>query len=68
MPEHTRPSDETRSEEAREAGSAHDAGPEPTPDEAAAAEQNSVDPETRKGYEDMLERGANQEGEGKPGV
>ena len=68
MPDRTRPSDATRSEEAREAGKAHDAGRDPTPDEEAAAERNSVDPETRKGYEEMLQRGADQKGEGKPGL
>jgi hypothetical protein len=68
MPEHTRPSDTTRAEEEREAREPHDAGREPTPEEAAAAERNTVDPETRKAYEEMIERGADQKGEGKPGV
>jgi hypothetical protein len=68
MADHTTPSDVTRAEEARQAGKSHDAGREPTPEEEAAAEKNSVDPATREGYEDMLERGAKQEGEGKPGV
>lgn len=68
MSDHTRPTDDTRAEEAREAKKAHDAGREPTPEEAAAAEKNSTDPATRKAYEEALERGANQEGEGKPGV
>ena len=64
----TKPSDDTRAEEAREAKKAHDAGREPTADEAAAADKNKVEKGTREGYEEMLERGANQEGEGKPGV
>ena len=64
----TKPSDATRAEEAREAKKGHDAGSEPTPEEAAAAEKQSVDDETREGYDEMLERGANQKGEGKPGV
>ncbi|MEY2424158.1 MAG: hypothetical protein QOI95_4225 [Acidimicrobiaceae bacterium] len=68
MSEHTKPSDETRAEEARQAGKAHDAGREATPEEAAAAEKQSVDPATRKAEEEMLERGAHQQGEGKPGV
>jgi hypothetical protein len=68
MPDHTRPSDLTRDEEAREAGKAHDAGPEPTTDEAAAADDHAVDPKTRAAYEEMIERGAHQKGEGKPGV
>ena len=64
----TKPSDVTRAEEAREAKKGHDAGREPTADEAAAAEKQSVDPKTREGYEEMNERGAHQQGEGKPGV
>ncbi|GEM_PF-3512681 len=68
MAEHTRPSDVTREEEAREAGKGHEAGREATPDEAAAADRNSVDPKAREAYEDALERGAKQEGEGRPGL
>jgi hypothetical protein len=68
MPDHTRPSDATRDEETREAGKAHDAGADPTPDEAAAADRQSVDPKTREAYEEMIERGARQKGEGKPGA
>jgi hypothetical protein len=68
MADHTRPSDITRDEEAREAEKAHEAGREPTPDEEAAAESQSVSSQTREGYEDMNERGAKQQGEGKPGV
>ena len=68
MADHTTPSDATRAEEARQAGKSHDAGREPTPEEEAAAERNTVDPATREGYEEMLERGAHQKGEGKPGV
>ena len=68
MAGHTRPSDDTREEEAREAKKSHDAGREPTAEEAAAAERQDVDPKTREGYEEMLERGAQQQGEGKPGV
>lgn len=64
----TRPSDDTRAEEAREAKKAHDAGQEPTEDQARAAEKNKVDDKTREGYEEMVERGAHQKGEGKPGV
>jgi len=41
---------------------------EPTREEEVAAGTNAVDPDARKAYEDMLERGARQEGEGKPGV
>jgi hypothetical protein len=68
MADHTRPADATRAEEAEEARKGHDAGRGPTPEEEAAAEQNTVDDKTREGYEEMLERGAHQEGEGKPGL
>ncbi len=68
MGEHTKPSDTTRAEEAREGGKPHVAGDGPTAEEAEAAERNKVDPAARKAYEEMLERGAHQEGEGKPGV
>lgn len=64
----TKPTGDTRAEEDREANKAHDAGRGPTADEAKAAEKNTVDDTTREGYEEMLERGANQKGEGKPGV
>jgi hypothetical protein len=64
----TKPSGDTRAEEAREAKKAHDAGPGPTAEEAAAADENDVDDTTREGYEEMLERGAKQKGEGKPGA
>jgi len=68
MAEHTKPSDKTRDEEAKEARHAHDAGAEATPEEAAAADKNRVDPATKRSYDEALERGAQQEGEGKPGV
>lgn len=68
MAEHTKPSNATREEEAREARHSHDAGREATAEEASAAEKNKVDEGTREGYEEMLERGAHQKGEGKPGT
>jgi hypothetical protein len=68
MSQHTRPSNTTREEEQREAAKPHEAGREPTAEEAAAADRNDVDPSVREAYEDALERGAKQEGEGKPGI
>ena len=68
MGNQTKPSDTTRAEEANEARSEHDAGRGPSKDEAAAAEKNKVDPKTREAYEKAVERGAKQQGEGKPGV
>src|SRR4051812_14218619 len=64
----TTPSGETDAEEQRGANKAHDAGRGPTEEEAAAADKNKVDEKTREGYDEMLERGAHQKGEGKPGV
>ena len=60
MAEHTRPSDVTRAEESRESSKAHDAGREPTPEEEAAAESNSVNPDAREANKEMNERGARQ--------
>jgi hypothetical protein len=68
MSERTRPSDRTREEEARAAGERHVAGREPTADEEATAERDEVDSSSREAYEEMLQRGARQQGEGKPGI
>lgn len=48
----------------------HDAGPGPTPEEEAAADRtaDSADTDVAEHYEDMIEKGAAQEGEGKPGL
>ena len=67
MAEHTKPSSTTREEERREANKGHDAGREPDAAEAAAAEKNTVSPKTREAYQEMIDRGARQEGEGRPG-
>ena len=60
----TRPSDATRTEEARDAqvraGADDLDASTPTPDDDAV-----VDPEVAEHYEDMIERGANQQGEGR---
>ena len=41
----------------------------PTPEEEAAAERApDLDPEVAESYKDAMERGAAQEGEGKPGL
>ena len=71
MAKHTTPSDVTRAEEAREAKKAHDAGRDATAEESAAAGKTGkkrVDDTTRESYEEMIERGARQQGEGKPGI
>jgi len=48
----------------------HDAGRGPTPEEEAAADRSagSADADVADAYEEMLETGAAQEGEGKPGL
>ena len=62
----TRPSRKTRDEERREAKDTADAGREPTPEEEEeAADRNEPDEEVAEHYEEMTERGANQEGEGR---
>jgi hypothetical protein len=47
----------------------HDAGPGPTPEEEQAAQRSagSADEEVAEHYEEMLETGVAQEGEGRPG-
>lgn len=55
----------TREAERREAQMPADAGAMPTPEEEAAAEQNSVDPAVAQAEKEAAERGANQKGEGR---
>jgi hypothetical protein len=62
----TSPSAKTREEEAAEAAKKADAGRPPTEAEEAAADSSAdLDPEVGEHYEEMLERGANQRGEGR---
>jgi hypothetical protein len=56
---------ETREAERREAQMPADAGPEPTPEEAEAADRNTVDPEVAKAEKEATERGARVQGEGR---
>ncbi len=59
-------SSETREEEEREAKDEIDPGRGPTPEEETAAERSApASDETRAGYEDMLDKGANAKGEGR---
>ena len=58
-------SDATREAERREAMMPADAGPEPTAEEEQAAEKNTPSPEAAAHNKEMLERGANQQGEGR---
>jgi hypothetical protein len=61
----TRPNNQTRATE-REDAQRH-AGPDrpPTPDEEARAEGLRPDPEVAEEYEEAIERGARQKGEGR---
>jgi hypothetical protein len=55
----------TREAERREATMPADAGPEPTAEEAEAAERNTVDPDVARAEKEATERGARQKGEGR---
>lgn len=70
MSEHTRPSAETRAEEAREATKDHDPGRPATAEEEVVAEQAAVEknmpsPDVAAHEQEMNERGAKQKGEGR---
>ena len=58
-------SEATKEAERREAHMPADPGPMPTPDEEAAAEQNSVDPAVAAAEKEATELGANLKGEGR---
>jgi hypothetical protein len=57
----------TKAEEAREAAAAHTADRPPTPDEEAAAEGNTLDPEVSRHEREMGKTGADVKGEGEIG-
>ena len=61
----TRPTPGTRTAERREARTGADAGSEPTPEEARAADENDLDEDVPEHYEEMTEKGAHQRGEGR---
>jgi hypothetical protein len=65
MSDHTMPSSETRAAEQQAAGKAHEAGPGPTDEEAAAADSQTVEPGVAEHEKEMLEKGAHQQGEGR---
>jgi hypothetical protein len=60
----TRPSAETREAEHSDAEAQHESDRAPTPEEEAAAAQD-VDPDVAEHEEEMLKRGADQQGEGR---
>jgi hypothetical protein len=62
----TRPSAETRKEEARDEKVSAHADETPTSAEEAAAERaGDADEETSRSYKEAIERGAHEEGEGR---
>jgi hypothetical protein len=65
MSQPTRPDAATRDAERAEAET--DAQPDkmPTPEEEREAEKHKVDPSVREHAQEMTERGANQDGEGR---
>ena len=65
MTEQTRPNQETRAAERAEAQADHGAPQVPTAEEEQAAERNDVSSDVAENYEEMTERGANQQGEGR---
>ncbi|MDQ3757309.1 MAG: hypothetical protein M3394_05635 [Actinomycetota bacterium] len=65
MTEHTKPDEQTRQADRDALDAPHSADTEPTADEERAAEQAEVSPDTPQHYQDMTDRGAEQEGEGK---
>ncbi len=60
----TRPSGETRAAEREEAKQTGAADRAPTPEEEAIADSLEVDPGVAAHEKEMMERGANQKGEG----
>lgn len=65
----TTPDRDTIKEDREALHTEHEADRMPTPDEEAAADMApDLDPEAAKSYKEAIERGAAQEGEGKPGL
>jgi len=63
--ERERPSDATKAAERAEAETHAGADRMPTEDEERVAEEQSIDDDVREHAQDMAERGANQQGEGR---
>ncbi len=63
--DHTRPNDKTRATEDDDARTPARADREPTADEEKTADGLELDPKVAEHYEEMAERGANQQGEGR---
>ena len=65
MTEHTRPDEQTKQADRAAVDAPHGADEEPTAEEERRAEQARMSPETPEHYEEMAEKGAAQEGEGR---
>ena len=65
--QHTTPSGATRQAEKAAAGKEHQAGRPATEQEAGLADRNTVSDGVAEHEQEMLERGANQRGEGRVG-
>lgn len=65
MSERTQPDQATVEADRAAAQAPHGASEVPTPEEEGAAEANAVSEATRQSYEEMTEKGANQQGEGR---
>ena len=67
MTEHTEPTDATVAADEDGAKAQHTANEDPTPEEAAAADRSrdTVDDTVRSEYKELVERGAQQKGEGR---
>ena len=62
----TRPSNETRAEEAKDANVKAEPDDQPTAEEEEAAERaEGIDEDVERNYKEATERGANQKGEGR---
>ena len=65
LTQQTRPSAETRDAERVEAQAKHESHRAPTPEEEGSAEVQVADPNVAEHEQEMLKRGANQQGEGR---
>ncbi|MDQ1438380.1 MAG: hypothetical protein QOK43_2009 [Acidimicrobiaceae bacterium] len=63
--EHTKPTAETRQADRADAQAEHGAFEELTPEDEQAVEGRTPSPGVAEHYEEMTERGANQQGEGR---
>jgi hypothetical protein len=65
MTEHTKPTEATREADRAAVNADHKAAEVLLPEEESAAERNKLDPEVEEHYKEMVEKGAEQKGEGR---